>query len=137
MHTEHLNNLRAGQLLIGWFIAAAAASLGIFILIATGLLDVEANTGGNWIALAVAVGFYAGGAYLGFMTGLAPILHGIALGLLSLVVWAILNAIVSMIWPDFGWTALSGPLTLNVVLIQVIGGVLGARLGYRYAGTSA
>jgi hypothetical protein len=133
MHTEHLNNLRIAQLLIGWFIAVATTSLLIFVLIATGLLDAENNSGGNWIAAAFAIGFYAGGVYVGYFTGLAPILHGIAIGLMSLLVWVVINAIVSMLWPDFGWTALSGPVTLNVILVQVIGAVLGARLGYRYA----
>ena len=133
MHTEHLNNIRVGQLLLGWAIAAGATSLLILALIASGLLDVEANTGGNWIAAAVAMGFYIGGAYVGYMVGLAPMLHGVLLGLVSLVVWVIINAVVSMLFPDFTWTALSGPLTLNVILVQVIGAVLGARFGYRYA----
>lgn len=133
MHTEHLNNVRIGQLFIGWFIAVSTASLLIFVLIATGLLDAEANTGGNWIAAAMAIGFAVGGAYVGLMIAVAPIIHGILLGIVSLVVWALLNAAVSALSPDFQWTALTGPLTLNVILVQIVSAVLGARFGYRRA----
>ena len=133
MHTEHLNNIRGGQLFIGWFIAVAAASLLIFVFIAMGLLDAEGNTGGNWIAVAMAIGFAVGGAYVGLMVGLAPILHGVLLGLLSIVVWALVNALVSLLSPSFQWTTLTGPLTLNVILIQIISAVVGARFGYRRA----
>ena len=133
MHTEHLNNVRLGWAFLGWMAAFGATSLILFVLIVLDVLNPESTGGGGWIALAVAVGFVIGGAIVGFMVALAPILHGILIGLMSLVVWALINAVVTMLWPDVTWTSLSGPLTVNVMLVQTIAAILGARFGYRYA----
>jgi hypothetical protein len=131
MHTEHLNNVRLGYVLGGWAIAIATTSLFVFVLIATGL---QAEGGdGRWIAVAVALGFAVGGVFAGFMTALAPILHGILIGLTSLVAWALVNVITSIFSPDFVWTTLNAQWTVAVILVQIVSAVLGARFGYRYA----
>ena len=132
MHTEHLNNVRLGYVLAGWGIAIAATSFFVFILIATGVQS-SMSSDGRFIAAAVALGFAAGGAFVGFMTSLAPILHGIMIGLISLIVWALFNVVTSMVAPQFTWTELTSQWTLAVVLVQIIAAILGARFGYRYA----
>src|SRR5262245_12573329 len=91
------------------------------------------SSDGRWIAAAVALGFAIGGAFVGFMTSLAPILHGIMMGLTSILVWAIVNVVTSFIAPDFVWTALTGQWTVAVILVQIVAAILGARFGYRYA----
>jgi len=133
MHTEHLNNVRVSYVFTGWLVSVAVACLLVFILIATGQVDAEANTGGNWIAGAMALGFLAGGAMVGYMVALAPILHGILIALTSLVVWAVVNAVVAAFFPSFHWTTLSGDLAVVVMLVQVASAVVGARLGHRFA----
>jgi hypothetical protein len=132
MHTEHLNNVRLGFVLAGWAIAICATSLFVFILIATGIQS-SLSSDGRYIADAVALGFAAGGAFVGFMTSLAPILHGIMMGLVSLVVWALVNVITSFVAPDFTYTALTSQWTVAVVLVQILAAILGARFGYRFA----
>jgi hypothetical protein len=132
MHTEHLHNVRIGYVLSGWLIAIAATSLFLIALIGLGLLDPEAP-GSGWITLAVALGFAAGGTFVGFLTGLAPILHGILIALTSLLAWALVNAVVSMFFPDFRWTELSAPLTVNIMIVQIMCAILGTRFGYRFA----
>jgi len=79
----------------------------------------------------IAVGFFAGGLFAGLRAGEAPLLHGSALGLLSLVVWVALNAISALLFPGFGWSALTPGLALSVVLVQMAAAILGARAGYR------
>jgi hypothetical protein len=120
MHTEHLNNVRLGYVMTGWLIAIGFTSLFIF---------------GRWIATAVAIGFALGGTFVGFMTALAPILHGIMIGLTSLVFWAIVNVISSFFFPDFAYTSLSGQWAVAVILVQIVAAILGARFGYRFAVT--
>ncbi len=132
MHTEHLRNVRIGYVLTGWLIAIASTSLCLFALIGFGVLDPE-TPGSGWITLAVAVGFALGGTFVGLLTGLAPILHGILIALTSLLAWAILNAVVSMFFPDFRWTQLSAPLTVNIIIVQIMCAILGTRFGYRFA----
>ena len=133
MHSEHLNNVRPSFVGWGWLASIAMASLFVLVFVAMGVLDTESTTGGRWIAIAVTLGFFAGGAFVGFMVALAPILHGILIGLTSLVVWALVNGIVSAFFPEFTWNTLNGQLTVNVILVQMVGAILGARLGYRYA----
>ncbi len=133
MHTEHLNNVRPGYVGLGWFIAMAATSLILFVLIAAGMLNPEEAGGGRWIALAVAIGFVTGGAFVGYMTSLAPILHGILIGLMTLVIWAVLNALASTFVPGFTWTRLDGTLAVNLMLVQIISAIIGTRFGYRFA----
>lgn len=132
MHTEHLNNVRIGQVFLGWFIAFAVTSLLVFVLIATNLLDPATNVGSNWIALAVAVGFAAGGFYVGLIVALAPILHGMLIGMATLVIWAVVNVVVTSFFPDFD-LSLTGELTVAVILVQTVAAIIGARFGYRYA----
>jgi hypothetical protein len=136
MHTEHLHNVRVGYVGLGWFVAVAVTSLVLFVLVALGVLEPDAEGSGRWITLAVAIGFLGGGVFVGFMTALAPILHGILIGLTSLVVWALLNAIVTLFLPDFKWTQLDATLAVNVLLVQIISAVVGTRFGYRFAGTN-
>ena len=132
MHTEHLNNVRLGYVLAGWAIAIAATSLFVFILIATNIQS-SMSSDGRWIAAAVALGFAVGGAFVGFMTSLAPILHGIMIAFTSLIVWALFNVITSFVAPEFTWTELTSQWTVAVVLVQIVAAILGARFGYRYA----
>ena len=132
MHTEHLNNVRLGYVLTGWAIAICATSLFVFILIATGIQS-SMSSDGRYIAAAVALGFAVGGAFVGFMTSLAPILHGMMIGLTSIVVWALFNVVTSMVAPDLVWTTLTAQWTIAVVLVQIVAAVLGARFGYRFA----
>ena len=133
MHSEHLNNVRLGYVLIGWLVAIAVTSLILLGLIALNLINPEGDVGAGWITLAGAVGFALGGAVVGFRTGLAPILHGVMMGITTVVVWALLNAIVALFFPDFRWGVVSAPTAVNVILVQIVCAVLGTRFGYRYA----
>jgi hypothetical protein len=132
MHSEHLNNVRPGWVAIGWLLSIGATSLILIALVAMGMLDPDSTSGGRWIAIAVTLGFLIGGAMVGFTVALAPMLHGVLIGLTSLIAWALVNGVVSLFFPTFTWTALDGPLTVNIILVQVVGAVLGARIGYRF-----
>jgi hypothetical protein len=61
MHTEHLNNVRAGRVAFGWFISAAVTSLVVIAMIAAGVLSRDGLGGTGWGLLAIAAGFFAGG----------------------------------------------------------------------------
>lgn len=133
MHTEHLHNVRPGFVGLGWFIAIAVTSLVLFVMLALGVLMPDQPGSGRWITLAVAIGFVAGGVFVGYMTSLAPILHGILIGLTSLLIWAVLNTIVAAFFPDFSWTQLDPTLAVNLMLIQIVCAIIGTRFGYRFA----
>lgn len=132
MHTEHLQNVRPVILLAAWLIALAVTSLILLALAGLNLVDAEAANTRVAVA-AIAFGFFVGGAFAGMRGTQAPILYGVAMGILSLVIAVVLNALVAMLMPDFRWEGITSGITITVILVQIVSAVLGARIGYRQA----
>jgi hypothetical protein len=134
MHTEHLQNVRTTRVFTGWLVAIAVTSLLALAFAGTGVLGSDATsmtTVGSLIA--VIVGFWAGGFFAGFRAIEAPILHGVGIGLTSLVVWAVLNIVVAVAFRGIGWTGLTPALAVGLMLAQIAAAVVGALLGYNVA----
>lgn len=131
MHTEHLQNVRWWLVAAGWLIGIALASLLMMVIVGLNLVDADSATGTRIAIAAVALGFFAGGLFAGLRGVQAPILHGTFIGLLSLVAWFLLNALSAIVFPDFGWQALTPNLALAIVLVMIVSAILGARAGYR------
>ena len=129
MHTEHLQNVHPVRVLGGWLVAVAVTSVAVFALIVLGLMD---GAGGSrdtvGAVLAVAIGFLVGGLFTGYRTVEAPILHGITLGLTSLVAWAMLNLVV-VAAGGAGWSGLDTTAALVVLLTQIVAAVAGCWVG--------
>jgi hypothetical protein len=133
MHTEHLRNVGIVRVVAGWLVAVAIASLSLLAALGTGLIPPEANTGGWAAVLAILIGFAAGGFIAGFLALRAPILHGIAIGLTSLVAasaFALINGIAT---PGTRWTDMRAGAVVILVLLQFLAAVVGALLGYNIA----
>mgnify|MGYP006197486555 CR=1 FL=1 len=129
MHTEHLQNVHPVRVITGWLVAIAVTSVVVFGLISIGLLE-EGDTARDttWAIAAVAVGFLVGGWFTGVRTVEAPILHGIGLGLTSLLAWALLNLLAL----PFGmerWSNLSASTAVSVLLVQIVAAVAGSWTG--------
>ena len=133
MHTEHLQNVHPVRTLGGWLVAIAVTSVVVFGLIVLGLMGTEPEGDTGWAVLAVGVGFLVGGWFTGMRTLEAPILHGISLGLTSLVVWAVLNVVVGIGWGTDEWTGLGSTGALLVILFQMAAGVVGCWMGTKGA----
>jgi hypothetical protein len=134
MHTEHLQNVGAGRVMAGWLVAAAVASLAALALLAAGLLHEETTPANTWWSLvAVGVGFFAGGFFAGFRAIQAPILHAIGIGLTSLLVWFLLNALATLLSRQWGWPQLTPEFAVAVLFLQLAAAVVGALLGYNLA----
>ena len=131
METEHLQSVRISVVGAGWLIAVAVASLIAFAAFALDVVQADSTLAARLEISAIAVGFFAGGLFAGLRAREAPILHGVAIGLLSLPVWFILNLLSAALFPDSGWDALSPHFTVSVMLLQIVAAVLGARTGYR------
>lgn len=129
MHTEHLQNVHPVRVMSGWLVSIAITSMVVFGFIVLGLMGPEADQDVVWAVAAVAVGFLVGGWFTGYRTLEAPILHGIALGLTSLVAWVALNVAVVIGFGAGEWTGLGPTATLVVLLIQVVAAVAGCWIG--------
>jgi hypothetical protein len=131
MHTEHLQNVHPARVFFGWFVSVAIVSLIVLALIAVRLLSPDA-TGGDlaWGVAAIAAGFFAGGWLTGARGGTAPILHGIAMGLVSLVVWFVANLLAGEALGATTWAGNAGFYT-GILIVQMGAAAAGALVGVR------
>jgi hypothetical protein len=137
MHTEHLNNVRPGAVAFGWFVSAAVTSLIVIALIAVGLLSREGTGGTGWGLLATFVGFFAGGWYVvGMRTGRAPILHAVAMGLFSLVLWLLVNLVPGQALHADSWNV-GAAYGAGLILLQMVAAAVGGRIASREARAAA
>jgi hypothetical protein len=128
MHSEHLSNVRPGTVALGWFIGAAVTSLAVFAMIAIGLLSRDGHGGTLWGLIATAAGFFAGGWFASRRDGSAPILHAVAMGLFSLVVWVVVNLIPGHALGAESWDVGAGYVA-GLVLLQIVAAAIGGRVG--------
>jgi hypothetical protein len=129
MHTEHLQNIRPGWIMAGWLVAIGVTSVVIFGLVLLGVTGDAGPRDTAWALMAVAAGFMAGGWFTGYSTLEAPILHGVAIGLMSLVVWVGLNLVMIVAFRDAEWEVLGASATLAIILAQILAAVIGCRIG--------
>lgn len=132
MHTEHLSNVSFTSILIGWVIAVAVTSLLVFLFTAAGWMATD-DAGNVWAVIAVAIGFFAGGYLTGTRDIEAPILHGVGIGLMTLVAWFVLNALATFFVDATSYTGLGATATAGLLLLQMLAAVLGAWLADRRA----
>ncbi|HEU4558847.1 MAG TPA: hypothetical protein VFS20_13395 [Longimicrobium sp.] len=136
MHTEHLTNVRPGMVGFGWFISAAITSLIVIGLIAVGVLGRDGLGGTGWGLLAIAAGFFAGGWYVGMRTGRAPILHAVAMGLFSLLLWLLLNLVPGELLGADSWNV-GAAYGAGLILLQIAAAAVGGRIASRDARAGA
>jgi hypothetical protein len=130
MHSEHLQNVRPGTVALGWFVSAAVTSLAVFAMIAVGLLSRDGHGGTLWGLIATAAGFFAGGWFAARRDGAAPILHAVAIGLFSLLVWLLVNLIPGALLGAESWNV-GAAYGAGLILLQIVAAAVGGRLGRR------
>jgi len=133
MHTEHLRNVRAAWVAAGWLVAVAVASLILLVLAGLGLTGAAPATDALWAVVALVIGFWLGGFFTGFRAIDAPILHGIAIGITSLVAWFLINLIIDLLLELAPWSALTPTTTAALLLVQMMAAVAGCWVGHRVA----
>ena len=124
MHSEHVSNLHPGWVMGGWLVSLAVASALFLALVGLGL----PADGVAAPALAVAAGFFAGGLFVGFRWSDAPLLHGVAITLFSVLVWFLALVLAP---GAVGESLRSGEavIVLGAVLDQLFASVAGALTG--------
>lgn len=132
MHTEHLENVRPAAVGFGWFVSVAVVSAIGLVLAALGMMEPDgmANSG-LWGALAIAIGFSFGGWLIGLRVGLAPILHGVAIGFVSLFVWFVANVVAGEALDAAEWLGDSETYYAGLLILQIAAAAVGARMGSR------
>lgn len=134
MYREKLADLRPAWVAAGWLVAVAVSSLiGLVVAAAGGALGTETRADALWSIVIVAVGFWAGGFFTGFRALRSPVLHGVAIGLASLVVWLVLNLLIVVPFSPVRWEALTPTYSAALLVVQMASAVAGAWSGHRLA----
>ena len=124
MRSEQLSNLHAGWVIGGWLVAACVTAAVYLGGVGLGVI----RPGGSpapWIALSMAVGFFAGGVLVGMRWSDAPVLHGAAITFFSVLVWFVVALF------DRSGGLGSDPLVLGLVLLQLGSSCAGGWTGRR------
>lgn len=128
MRSEHLTNLHPGWIVGGWLIAAAVTS-GVYLgVVGAGLLPTGSGAVLG-IAVAMAVGFFVGGLFVGMRWSDAPILHGAAITFLSVLIWFAGSILLPGSFEDLSGPA---PAVLGLILLQLASSVGGGWMGRRW-----
>ena len=130
---ESVRSVRAGWIGFGWFIAVAVTSRVLMGMIWLGMIRAEAPTEGLGVALALLVGFFLAGFFVGTRVNAAPILHGVGMGLFSVIAWLALNLFAGEATDAAAWNAISSGVALGLLVLQTAAAVAGARAGVRFA----
>jgi hypothetical protein len=133
MHSEHLQNVRPLTVALGWFVAAAVTSLAVFAMLAVGLLSRDGHGGTLWGLIATAAGFFAGGWFMGMRARQAPILHAVAVGLFSLLVWFLVNLLPGRMLDAESWDV-GAAYAAGLILLQIVAAAVGGRMAAPNAG---
>lgn len=127
-------SIRPSWIAFGWFIAVAMTAFVLFALTAIGVVPQEETAGVDvWVTGALVAGFFTGGFSAGVRVGESPVLHGLGMGLFSLVVWLGANLLFGEVASLTTWTALSLPIAAALLMLQTAAAVIGARAGVRWS----
>ena len=130
MQSEHLSNVHPGWVLGGWLVAIAVTSAAFLAMVGIGLVASEASSG-TAFAISVAIGFFVGGLFVGVRWSEAPILHAVALTMVSVV--ALLFAV--LVRPEAGAVPTeSVEIVLAVLLVQLAAAIWGGVMARRLVG---
>lgn len=129
MHTEHIRNLHPGWVVGGWLLSVAVVGGAFMVLVGLGLLGPDAASGALLVPACVALGFFAGGLFVGLRWSDAPILHGIAITVLSVLVWFLSELLIPVLGARFEAMETRPSFVLGMVLLQLVAAVAGAWTG--------
>jgi hypothetical protein len=126
MKSEHLSNLHPGWVVGGWLVAIAVTALIYLGGIGLGLVPAD-DEAAVWVSISIVVGFFAGGFFVGLRWAEAPILHGMAITLFSVLIWFVTQLLGEPVSTQSLTTA------LGLILLQLVASVGGGWTGRRVA----
>jgi len=138
MNEPLLDGVRPSWIAFGWFISAAVTAVIIFAFLVLGVFGLFRIDGPDefiWFAVSIAVGFGVGGYFAGWRAGVHPFLHGIGIGLFSIVVWILANLLSALVFGGWDWDAISLVATIFLLALQIVFASLGAWAGANWAHT--
>jgi hypothetical protein len=131
---ESLRDVRPTWVAFGWFIGFALAAAGVLALTAADMMRPETDAENFWITVSLALGFGLAGFIVGVRVRAAPLLHGLGMGLFSLVVWLFLNLFIGEPMGDTAWQSMSLRSGIMLMVLHTAAAMVGVRMGVRWTG---
>jgi hypothetical protein len=132
--TERFSDIHPTWIAFGWFLSVAVAGFFLFLFIVLGLLTTDTLEGGAvWTAVAILLGFVGGGFLTGLRVAAAPVLHGIGIGLFSLLAFLVVNLVPGEALGASAWREIPISQAAGLLTLQAASAVVGARFGVRWA----
>lgn len=129
----NLSAVRPSWIAFGWFIAACITGLGLLALISLGIADGQSVGGDPWVAATLTVGFLLGGFFVGVRVGGEALVHGLGMGLFSVLVWIAANLFLGEPTDQTAWSELGAATVTMLLMLQAVAAVVGVRMGVRWA----
>jgi len=129
MHSEHIRDLHPFWVIGGWLVAVAVAGAVFMVLVGVGIAQPGVGGMPLMVLASVAIGFFAGGLFVGLRWSNAPILNAAAVTFLSILAWFLAELVLPGAVGRGGLelrTILG--LVLLILLASTVGGWTGRRL---------
>jgi hypothetical protein len=124
MQSEQLRNLHPGWVAAGWLVAASSTAAIYVGGAGLGLVGPDSGVA-VWVSVSMGGGFFVGGFLVGMRWSNAPILHGAAITLFSVLVWFV----VGLLGGSGGFEPVT--LALGLILLQLVASCGGGWMGRR------
>jgi hypothetical protein len=129
---ESIRSVRPSWVAFGWFVAVAITSLVLLAMDAFGMMGGDEQTESLWVAVSLVVGFTGAGFLVGTRVVAAPVLHGVAIGMFSVLAWVAINLFVGEPTGEAAWRDLDARTLSGLLVLQAVAAVVGTRLGVRW-----
>ncbi len=133
---ESIRSVRPSWIGFGWFLAVSVGSFLLVVLDLIGLVGDDVQGESLWVAVAILISFSITGFFVGTRVNAAPVLHGLGMGLFSLVAWVLINLFLGEPTGVTTWRALEPNVLAGLLVLQAVAAIVGTRLGVRWARSS-
>ncbi len=129
--SESHRSLRWDWILFGWFISVSLASFILLALGAFGILEGDPVEEMFAVLVALLIGFFLIGIFIGTRVAAAPILHGLAMSVCSVFAWLLINLLAGSLVGEVTWWPISVGSIIGIFVLQAAAAALGVRIGVR------
>lgn len=129
---ESIRSVRFSWIGYGWLLAFAVTSFLVIVLEMLGVVAEDSPAESLWVAAVILISFSAGGFFVGTRVKEAPVLHGLGVGLFTIVAWVLINLFLGEPTGTSTWRSLEPNTLAGLLVLQAVAAIVGARNGVRW-----
>ena len=129
---ESIRSVRFSWIGLGWLLAFSVTSFLVIVLELLGVGGEGSPAESIWVAGVILISFSVGGFLVGLRVREAPVLHGIGIGLFTIVAWVLINIFLGEPTGTSTWRSLEPNVLGGLLVLQAVAAIVGARTGVRW-----